>query len=63
MMIETKFDIRDKVIINNDHSVVALVQRIVMSSMGITYEVSWFDSGGSFKEHTLYDWQLTKKED
>jgi hypothetical protein len=63
MKIQTQFSIMDKVIINNDHSVVALVQRIIVSSTGTTYEVSWFDSSGSFKEHTLYDWQLTRKED
>lgn len=63
MRVETKFDIRDRVIINGDPSVVAFVQRIAISSSGATYEVSWFDSSGSFKEHWIYEWQLTKKED
>lgn len=64
MNIATKFDIRDRVIINGDESVITTVQRIVISSPGIgcsttaVYEVSWFSSSGDVKEHTFYEWQL-----
>lgn len=44
--------------INGDHTVVAVVQRIQIIDVGVTYEVSWFDASGAFKEHWLYEWQL-----
>jgi hypothetical protein len=62
MIIETEFDIKEKVIINNDHSLIVVVQRIFISSNGIMYEVGYFDSSGTFKEPMFYDWQLSKKE-
>lgn len=58
MKVETKLDLTDKVIINGCASVVATVQRIAVSTSGCTYEVSWFDSGGTYREHWMYEWQL-----
>lgn len=67
MKVETKFDITDCVIINGDTSVKATVQRISFSktgsmAMNVLYEVSWFDSSGSYREHYMYEWQLEKVE-
>jgi hypothetical protein len=61
--IETKFDIQDHVIINGDRNgIVAVIQRIFLNGGGgILYEVSWFDSSGSFREHSMYEWQLTRE--
>jgi hypothetical protein len=60
MRIDTKFDIRDRVIINGETSTVATVQRVFISSVGVIYEVSWFDMNGSFHEHGMYEWQLER---
>jgi hypothetical protein len=61
MDISTEFDIKDRVVINGDSSVIATVQRVMIAGNGtMLFEVSWFDSTGSFKEHWMYAWQLTK---
>jgi hypothetical protein len=58
MKLETKFDIRDRVIINGDRALTAVVQRVMVSSSAHMYEVSWFDANGDFREHWMYEWQL-----
>ena len=68
MIINTEFDIGEQVIMHRDASYVAIVQRIIIASPRIgacvaTYEVAYFDAGGTFKEHSLYEWQLTRRVD
>lgn len=58
MIITTKFDIKDRVIINGDSSLVATVQRFSVSSLGTAVEVLWFDSSGAVREHFFFEWQL-----
>lgn len=58
MIIETKFNVRDKVIINNDTSVVAVVQRFQTNGTSVLTEVMWFGTSGDVKEHWFYEWQL-----
>jgi hypothetical protein len=61
MQIETKFDLRDRVLINSCPSLVASVQRIFVGGNGDhTYEVSWFDFAGCFQEKQFYEWQLSR---
>jgi hypothetical protein len=56
--IDTKFDIRDRVIINGDATTIATVQRISIGGGETSYEVSWFDSNGALHEHYIWEWQL-----
>lgn len=58
MKIETKFDIRDRVIINSDATTIATVQRVSIGGGETSYEVSWFDSNGALHEHYIWEWQL-----
>jgi hypothetical protein len=62
MNISTKFDIRDRVVINGDKNLVAVIQRVMVAVLGenygLAYEVVWFDSSGVFQERWMYEWQL-----
>lgn len=61
MNVTTKFDIRDRLIINGDSSYVATVQRIMITGDGSqSYEVSWFDASGVFQEKWMYTRQLER---
>lgn len=62
-MIETPFEIGDKVHINGDtNGVVAMVVRFQVSSGGIVVNVEWFDTSGCLREHWFYHWQLKRIE-
>lgn len=60
MMIESQFDIRDRVIIDGEPSVVATIVAIRWSRDDRpTYELSWMHDGRA--EYTYFDeWRLTK---
>ena len=56
---ESRFAIGDKVLINGDLTLVVTVQRLMFASHGHTVEVSWFNSAGDYKEHWVFEWQLS----
>lgn len=60
--IETRYSIQDRVVMMGDHSIIATVQRVIVSmgpsGLHVMYEVFYFDSSGVIREPGMYEWQL-----
>ncbi len=62
MVIDTRFDIGDYVMIDGDKSIAARVTEIRYRTHALLmYEVCWFSSGDS-KSATIEEWRLSRRE-
>lgn len=54
----SKFNLRQKVFIDNDKSLIAFIVAIMISSEGFQYKLGWIHNG-EIKEFWIDEWRLT----
>lgn len=60
--INCKFELNERVHIDEDKSITAVVTQICFNGGGVQYEVQWFNNG-SLQEKWVYEFRISKMEE